>query len=116
MSTAVSPNSDYAECDEFIDYQIRIARDRIRWTDLLTASLLAAVLLIGYVLLFTICDHWLVPGGFAPITPRDHAGTRCGVLWCDRVSICDPTLDAQDPSFVCSSYAGRITRRNGRVR
>ncbi|MDG1894740.1 MAG: hypothetical protein P8J37_07520, partial [Fuerstiella sp.] len=83
MSTAVSPNSDYAECDEFIDYQIRIARDRIRWTDLLTASLLAAVLLIGYVLIFTICDHWLVPGGFAPITRAIMLGlvvVSCGAI------------------------------------
>ncbi|HIK93551.1 MAG TPA: hypothetical protein EYG03_16505, partial [Planctomycetes bacterium] len=68
MSTAVTSSSEYAECDEFIDYQIQTARDRIRWTDLLTALLLAGVLLIGYVLIFTICDHWVVTGGFAPTT------------------------------------------------
>ncbi|MEO2015397.1 MAG: hypothetical protein ABGZ53_13600, partial [Fuerstiella sp.] len=68
MSTAASPSSEYAECDEFIDYQIQTARERIRWTDLLTALLLAGVLLIGYVLIFTICDHWVVTGGFAPTT------------------------------------------------
>ena len=80
MSTA---SSEYAQCDEFIEYQIRIARDRIRWTDLLTAILLAAVLLIGYVLLFTICDHWVVPGGFAPITRAIMLGlifALCGVI------------------------------------
>ncbi|MCP4513221.1 MAG: hypothetical protein GY826_43245 [Fuerstiella sp.] len=83
MSTAVSPSGEYAECDEFIDYQIQIARDRIRWTDLLTALLLAAVLLIGYVLLFTICDHWIVPGGFAPVTRATMLGVvvvLCGAI------------------------------------
>ena len=68
MSTATPSTSGYAECDEFIEHRIRVARNRIKWTDLLTALLLAGVLLIGYVLIFTLCDHWLIDGGFAAVT------------------------------------------------
>mgnify|MGYP007101531436 FL=1 len=68
MSTAAEPSSPYADCDEYIEHRIKAARDRIKWTDLLTALLLAGVLLIGYVLVFTIFDHWVVTGGFRPFT------------------------------------------------
>ncbi|MEZ6130707.1 MAG: hypothetical protein R3C59_18630 [Planctomycetaceae bacterium] len=68
MSTVAKSSSAYADCDEYIEYQIQVARHRIRWTDLLTAALLAAVLLLGYVLVFTILDHWVIVGGFTPWT------------------------------------------------
>ena len=58
----------YAENDEFIDYQIKVARERIKWTELLTAMVLTGLLLVGYVLTFTILDHWVIAGGFAPVT------------------------------------------------
>ncbi|MEZ6063309.1 MAG: hypothetical protein R3C19_23425 [Planctomycetaceae bacterium] len=67
MSTTAGKTA-YAECDEFIDYQIQVARERIRWTDLLTASVLTGILLVGYVLTFTVFDHWIVDGGFRPWT------------------------------------------------
>ncbi|MEQ9407525.1 MAG: hypothetical protein RIK87_07340, partial [Fuerstiella sp.] len=68
MSTAAGMSGQYADCDEFIDYQIQAARNRIKWTELLTALLLAGVLLIGYVLVFTVFDHWIISGGFGPWT------------------------------------------------
>ena len=68
MSTAVESSSPYADCDEYIEHRIKVARNRIKWTDLLTALLLAGVLLVGYILLFTIFDHWIVTGGFQPFT------------------------------------------------
>ncbi|MCA9061023.1 MAG: hypothetical protein KDA85_21070, partial [Planctomycetaceae bacterium] len=59
-------DSSFAECDEFIDFQVETARERIRWTDVLTASVVTGLLLISYVLLFTVLDHWVIAGGFNP--------------------------------------------------
>ena len=65
MSTTDASHS-YAQADEYIQYKLQKARRRIKWADLLTAGLLAAVVLIGYVLVFTVLDHWVVSGGFSP--------------------------------------------------
>ncbi|MFO0998939.1 MAG: hypothetical protein U0936_01250 [Planctomycetaceae bacterium] len=56
-----------------INIQLEQARSRIKATDLLTASVLAGLLLIGYVFAFTILDHWVIDGGFGP-------WTRAGML------------------------------------
>ena len=58
----------YADADEFIQYQLEKARSRIKATDLLTAGVLAGLLLVGYVLTFTLLDHWVVDGGFGAWT------------------------------------------------
>jgi collagen type III alpha len=58
----------YAEADEFIQYQLEKARSRIKATDLLTAGVLAGLVLVGYVLVFTLLDHWVVAGGFSAWT------------------------------------------------
>jgi collagen type III alpha len=63
----------YAEADEFVQYQIEKARDRIKATDLLTAAVLTALLLFSYLLIFTLLDHWVIEGGF-------QAWTRAGML------------------------------------
>jgi len=42
-----SGGSPYAECDEFIQWQIKTARERIHWTDLLTAAVMAGLLLVS---------------------------------------------------------------------
>ncbi|MFN9717222.1 MAG: hypothetical protein ACK58L_00915 [Planctomycetota bacterium] len=63
----------YADADEFIQYQINEARSRIKSTDLLTATALTGLLMITYVLVFTIFDHWVVEGGF-------NSWTRAGML------------------------------------
>ncbi|MCA9013374.1 MAG: hypothetical protein KDB01_26675, partial [Planctomycetaceae bacterium] len=54
----------YADADEFIQYQLEKARNRIKATDLLTAGVLVGLLLVGYILTFTLLDHWVVTGGF----------------------------------------------------
>ena len=71
----VSENAQhgYADADEFIQYQLGQARSRIKATDLLTASVLAGLLLVGYLLIFTLLDHWVIDGGF-------DAWTRAGML------------------------------------
>ncbi|HAD62305.1 MAG TPA: hypothetical protein DCG12_23960, partial [Planctomycetaceae bacterium] len=110
MSSATA--SQYAECDEFIQYQIESARRRIKWTELLTALLLTGVLLIGYILAFTVCDHWLVPGGFGAWT---RAGMLAGVVftcmgilywfvirpWTKQINpvFAAQMLDSEDPEF-----------------
>ncbi|MEJ7593888.1 MAG: hypothetical protein WKF77_20305, partial [Planctomycetaceae bacterium] len=58
----------YADADEFIQYQLEKARSRIKATDLLTAGVLAGLLLVGYVLTFTLLDHWVIDGGFGAWT------------------------------------------------
>ena len=58
----------YADADEFIQYQLEKARGRIKATDLLTAGVLAGLLLVGYVLTFTLLDHWVIDGGFGAWT------------------------------------------------
>ena len=63
----------YADADEFIQYQLEKARRRIKATDLLTAGVLAGLLLVGYVLTFTLLDHWVIDGGFG-------AWTRAGAV------------------------------------
>ncbi|MFM7037902.1 MAG: hypothetical protein ACKO2L_09270, partial [Planctomycetaceae bacterium] len=69
MATVSEPQHDqFVEPEQFIRYQLAVAQSRIKTTDLLTAAFLAALLLVSYVLIFTLLDHWVVSGGFAPLT------------------------------------------------
>ncbi|MCX7418680.1 MAG: hypothetical protein NT013_03975, partial [Planctomycetia bacterium] len=66
MSTATASersHAPYAEPDEYIDYQLRKTQVGIKRTDMLTAGVVAITVLIGYVLLFVLSDHWLFDGG-----------------------------------------------------
>lgn len=66
MSTAAAPersHAPYAEPDEYIDYQLRKTQTGIKRIDMLTAGIVAITVLIGYVLLFVLSDHWLFEGG-----------------------------------------------------
>lgn len=66
MSTATTPersHAPYAEPDEYIDYQLRKTQVGIKRIDMLTAAIVAITVLIGYVLLFVLSDHWLFEGG-----------------------------------------------------
>ena len=66
MSTATAPersHAPYAEPDEYIDYQLRKTQTGIKRMDMLTAGVVAVTVLIGYVLLFVLSDHWLFEGG-----------------------------------------------------
>ena len=69
MSAVSEPqNSNWIEPDQYIRIQLDQTRSRIRTTDILTAAVLAGLLLVGYVLVFTLLDHWVIPGGFRPLT------------------------------------------------
>ncbi|MBT6157312.1 MAG: hypothetical protein HOL01_14310 [Planctomycetaceae bacterium] len=55
----------YVDFDEYVDFQLEKTRHSIKWTDIVTATAVVAAFVVGYLLLFTILDHWLVPGGFS---------------------------------------------------
>ena len=74
-TVADNAQTGYADADEFIRYQIEHARSRIKATDLLTAVVLAGLLLVGYLLTFTLLDHWVVAGGFSAWTRALMLGT-----------------------------------------
>jgi len=69
MSASVDPQASgkYVDFQEYVDFQLRKARQQIRSTDLLTAGTVTAVLVIGYLLLFIVADQWLVPGGLPKV-------------------------------------------------
>lgn len=56
-------NTNYVDFQEYVDFQLRKARQQIRMTDVLTAGTMAAVLLVGYLLVFVIADQWLFSNG-----------------------------------------------------
>src|SRR5262245_47013375 len=58
----------YVEFDEFIEYQVEKTRASIRLTDILTAFAAVAALLVGYLIVFSLLDHWFIDGGFSPST------------------------------------------------
>ncbi|MEN9554826.1 MAG: hypothetical protein RLZZ232_1112, partial [Planctomycetota bacterium] len=66
----VSENSrhSYVDPDQFVRFQLDQTRRRIKSNDLMVALVLAGLLLVGYVLVFTLLDHWVIAGGFRPVT------------------------------------------------
>lgn len=65
---ATQTSGKYVNFDEFVEYQLEKARTSIRWTDLLTAAAGVAAMVLAYLLVFTILDHWVIPGGFGVVT------------------------------------------------
>ena len=70
MATSSEPvhGQEYVDFDEYIDIQLRKTRSTIKTTDVLTAAVGILTLLTLYLLLFVICDHWIVRGGFGPVS------------------------------------------------
>ena len=64
MSATLESRQNYAEFDEFIDYQIQKTRQGVKLTDVVTAACGVALLTISYLLVFVVLDHWVIPGGF----------------------------------------------------
>ena len=66
MSTSMKPNisQQYVDFDEYIDFQLQRTRSNIKLTDILTALAGVATLSLGYFLVFTALDHWIISGGF----------------------------------------------------
>lgn len=67
MTASVDEQTDqhYVDFDEYIEFQLGKARSSIKLTDLLTAGAGVVVLVIVYLLVFTVLDHWVVEGGFS---------------------------------------------------
>ena len=61
----MSSAGNYADFDEYIEYQIKKTRSGIKATDLITTGLTIAIFVIAYLLVFTLLDHWVIPGGFS---------------------------------------------------
>lgn len=70
MATSSDPvhGHEFVNFDEYIDIQLRKTGSTIKSTDVLTAVVGILTLVTLYLLLFVIFDHWLVPGGFGPVT------------------------------------------------
>ena len=55
----------YVGFEEYIQYQLKQARRGIRGADLLTGGVGAVLLLVGYLFLFVVTDHWVISGGWS---------------------------------------------------
>ena len=55
----------YVGFEEYIDFQLKLARRGIRGADLLTGGVGAVLLTVGYLFLFIVTDHWIVKGGWS---------------------------------------------------
>lgn len=71
MSTASKPTEStenraghYAKFDEYVNYQISKTGSNIKANDLLTTGVGILTIILGYLLIFVICDHWIIKGGF----------------------------------------------------
>ena len=68
MATALDQptrgSQKYVDFDEFIDFHVNKTRAGIRHTDLLTALVTVALVVLTYLLAFVVLDQWVVPGGF----------------------------------------------------
>ena len=61
--TSAGKASNFVDFDEFIEFQLRKTRSGIHQTDVLTSGVLWGVFLLGYLSVFTVADHWIIPGG-----------------------------------------------------
>lgn len=80
---AMSPDQvhghQYVDFDEYIDIQLRKTGSTIKTTDVMTAVVGALTLVTLYLLVFVICDHWIVPGGFGPVTRGVMLAVVCSI-------------------------------------
>ena len=67
MSTATAPDKTerYVDFDEYVEFQLEKTRKSIRSNDLLTATAVAAALVLAGLLSFVVLDHWVIPDGFS---------------------------------------------------
>lgn len=69
MATTLNsqPEQKYVDFDEYVNFQLQKTRSTIKTTDVLTATAGIANLLLGYLLVFVVFDHWVIPGGFGDV-------------------------------------------------
>lgn len=63
--TAAPPSKQYVDYDEYVDFQLEKARNHIKATDIFTTLTGLVTAFIGYLLVFVVCDQWLLEGGFS---------------------------------------------------
>lgn len=67
-STQTRAKHQYADFDEYVDYQLKKTRANIKATDILTALVSVLTVVLGYLLAFVVFDQWIIPGGFGDAT------------------------------------------------
>jgi collagen type III alpha len=72
-------SSGYVDFDEYVEFQLEKTRNSIKWTDIATAAAGVAAFIVGYLLLFAVLDHWVVPGGFSRTARFIMAGLLAAV-------------------------------------
>lgn len=68
-STTPRVQSHYVDFDEYVDSKLKGTRDAIRSTDVMSALVASSVLLLAYLILFVVADHW-IGTRFLPPTTR----------------------------------------------
>ncbi len=63
-----NPQQQYADFDEYVDFQLQKTRQNIKATDILTTLAGVVTLVLAYLLVFVVLDHWVIPGGFGYAT------------------------------------------------
>lgn len=66
--TGAASDKHFVDYDEYVDLQIEKARAHIKASDIFTTATLLFAGAVAYLLLFAVCDQWLVEGGFAART------------------------------------------------
>jgi len=66
-ATPTSGQRKYVEYDEYIDFQLNKTQSNVKATDILTATAGVGVLVLAYLLVFVLFDHWVIEGGFSTL-------------------------------------------------
>lgn len=127
MATVQTPGERYVEFDEYVEYQLDRARNGIKWTDILAAAAGVASLVVGYLVLFVIADHWLFERGVPQAVRYSAFGiiSVISLLWLG-VKVVRPylkkvndlyaarMLENAEPSLKGSLFGLVDSRRSGR--
>jgi collagen type III alpha len=62
---AAGTDQNYVDYGEYIDFQLQKTQNQIKATDFFVALIGIVTFLISYLLIFTLLDHWVIPGGFS---------------------------------------------------
>ena len=65
QARSAQSSQQYAELDEYINFQLQKTRRGIKSTDVFSAICGVAVIVLTYLLFFVVLDHWVIPGGFS---------------------------------------------------
>lgn len=117
----------YVDFDDYVDFHLNKTRQNIKSTEVFTTLGWLATLVVGYLLVFVLADHWLIDGGFG-LLPRVLMwvvvlSTAAGVLvwkvilpWSQQISelyaakaieSADPSLKSNLLNYVDLQHAGK---------